>query len=370
MCGTNDVSTKKKVEKISNEFDSLLKIAKSRCDKVHLSSVTPRSDDRTHDDKVAKLNELLAQLAPAADVTFIDNDKNFRYRDGSADESLVSPIDRVHLSDSGSRKLLENLGLCARAKAVSGTVPSIQRQTTDKMHAPSKDPPIALHNPQEAGGNPDDSSTTIKFRGPHNSLSNFYGAQLRMWGLTFPTNEHAYQYRRAMENGEYATAERIRQASHPRVAQQIAKNFRTDERWKGMKQSVMYELLEEKSRQCSAFRHDLVASGNATLLEDTSHEFWARGQQDRGLNVLGRLLMTLRQNLPPSNKYSNPQVSAQQIRDSQRKSPLMNEQQVRCYYCGERSHTKKACRHAAPLRCYNCSELGHKRKVCPQHHEN
>lgn len=369
LCGTNDISTKKNAEKIACEFESLLKYAKCRADKVHLASITPRSDDNAHDIKIAKVNELLLGMAADAAVGFIDNDKNFRYRDGSVDESLISPIDKVHLSSSGSKKLLDNFKLHDLAKVRSGLGNSTQLHKQEKMNAfplPTMQSSFTPHTSYESNDSLNKASTPLKFRGPHNSLSNFYGSQIRMWGLTFSSNEHAYQYRKAMEMGEYAIAERIRQAPHPRAAQLIAKDIRTDDRWKGLKQSIMYELLQEKSRQCSTFRRDLIASADAVLVEDTAHDFWGRGPMGNGLNALGRLLMTLRQNLPPPNKSPNSQMSPLSKHGVHRNPPSLTEQQVRCYNCGEKSHTKKSCKHAAQLRCHRCSELGHKRKACPQ----
>ena len=176
-----------------------------------------------------------------------------------------------------------------------------------------------------------------------------------MWRLSFPTNEHAYQYRKSIE---------IWQAPNPRRAQLLAKDICTDDRWVGLKQGVMYELLQEKFRQCPSFRHDLVETNDALLIEDTSHDYWGRGSSGNGLNVLGRLLMTLRQNPPPENIPSMSHPSGH--RSSLYPSPSVSSCQVHCFNCGEKSHTFKSCRHSTQLRCYSCSELGHKRKFCPK----
>jgi len=160
--------------------------------------------------------------------------------------------------------------------------------------------------------------------------------------------------------GQHATAEAIRHAPSPREAQLMAKNIRTDERWKSIKQSVMYELLQEKVRQCPVFKNDLLGSDNRLLVEDTAHDYWGRGRTGTGLNMLGRLLMTLRDNVPAAISESpDHQITLQNRRHNY---PQRNDQQPRCFNCGEKSHNIKTCRHSAPLQCYSCLR---KRKFCP-----
>lgn len=363
LCGTNDISSKKNTEKIVREFDCLIKCAKSRAKNLHLASIIPRLDDDSHDEKTVEVNRLLKELAASATVNFYDNDRNFRYQDGSVDESLISPIDKVHPSISGSKKLLDNLKLLERATTSSGTEASahVQKYGRISVSAPETNP--SSHSPPGLNGQPVTVSTSIKFRGPHNSLSNFYGAQLRMWGLTFPSSEHAFHYRRAIELGQHATAELIRQAPSPRRAQILGREIRSDDRWVGLEQSVMYELLKEKSKQCPTFRRDLIDTNGAHLVEDTADEYWGRGQTGSGLNVLGRLLMTLRDNLPHSNASSTPRPSG--YRSSLYPPPSVSSHQLYCHNCGEKSHTARSCRYPSPIQCYNCSERGHKRKSCP-----
>ena len=273
------------------------------------------------------------------------------------------------------KKLMENLKLDDKTKVMFGNGPeNMWREKTNKPIPLS--PPSQLcnedlsqkfdHKPSEA--------EPIKFRGSHSTFSNFHGAPLRIWGMTFPTNEHAYQYRKAMDMGQHATAERIRQAPSPRQAQLIADEVSTNDRWMGIKQSVMYELLQVKLQQCPTFRHDLASSGKAHLIEDTGHEYWGRGPAGNGLNVLGRLLMTLRQNLPAPDASPKPHITGWPKSPYFRNARLSfkssfqssSGHQIRCYNCGERSHTKRTCRLISPLQCYLCSEYGHKRKSCPK----
>ena len=113
------------------------------------------------------------------------------------------------------------------------------------------------------------------------------------------------------------------------------------------------------------FRQQLQESKGKTLVEDTSHEYWGRGSTDTGLNMLGRLLMTLRENLPDSVQPTQMSRPRHDTRFStQNRYPRRNDQQPRCYRCGEKSHNINTCRHASPLRCYCCNAFGHKQKFC------
>lgn len=367
VCGTNDVATKKSAEKIADEFCGLLKHAKERSETVYLASVIPRSDDENHGEKLSKLNALLDGISSDNNVSLVDNDKNFRYKDGSIDESLLL-ADGLHLTEVGIKKLINNLGLSEKTDFTPGAGITNWGQkgvpTTPMIPPKSSPTPGNISSPTDIGNKFATTSNQLKFRGPGSSLSNFYSAPLFMWGLSFPSNEHAFQFRKAMEMGQHATAELIRQAPNPRRAQLLAKDIRTDDRWIGIKQSIMYELLEQKSRQCPTFRHELIRTHDAYLIEDTAHDYWGRGPSGKGLNVLGRLLMTLRQNLPPDNVSSV--FSPLEHRSSLYPPPSVSHRQVTCDNCGEKSHTRRSCKHPFPLRCHGCSEIGHKRKSCPK----
>jgi len=110
ICGTNDASTKKSAEKIIKDCVSLLESAKERAVNVHLSSILPRTDEKAERNKIDNLNQMLITVTNNQEITFINNDKNFRYRDDSIVESMLSS-DGWHLSRLGADKLLLNLGL-------------------------------------------------------------------------------------------------------------------------------------------------------------------------------------------------------------------------------------------------------------------
>jgi ribA/ribD-fused uncharacterized protein len=209
----------------------------------------------------------------------------------------------------------------------------------------------------------------LLFRGAKSTFSNFFPTPITIWSTTFRSTEHAYQFRKAIEMGQHGIADDIRRAPTGWKAMDIAESITTNDHWGNIKQSIMYQLLQVKAEQCSVFRQDLVASRGQTLLEDTSHEYWGRGGNGTGLNMLGRLLMVLRDKLPDSPPSASQSQSSylsfpNRTTHHRRPFPTNRNQQPLCFNCGERSHNVNTCRHKSPIQCYSCQDYGHKQKYC------
>lgn len=124
VVGTNDAVTKKPAAKIANECELLVQEALLRAEKVTLSSIPPREDDRVNMDRIDEINEHYSNIADTnSDVTFVNHDKNFKYQDSSIDTSMLLAGDLVHLSAKGTQKLIDNLGLGDVAKPTIGKGP-------------------------------------------------------------------------------------------------------------------------------------------------------------------------------------------------------------------------------------------------------
>ena len=309
-------------------------------------------------------------------MNFLNNDQNFRFQNNSIDETLLA-CDGIHLSQQGVSRLIQNLALQEKAEpgigvilenAPQATVPNgdtgLQVTPTTPQNLPARTSQI----PSTALA----ADSPVKFRGANNTFSNFYMTPIKVWSISFKSTEHAYNYRKALEMAQHSTAEEIRHAGSGREAMAIAESISTNDHWANIKQSIMYQLLEAKAEQCSVFRRDLIASRGKLLIEDTSHEYWGRGRRGDGLNMLGRLLMVLRDNLPvsPSTQAQFPPWPRQTApsvpmnMNQRRPFPTRRELQPRCFNCGERSHNVSTCRHKSPVQCYTCHNYGHKHKNC------
>ena len=154
---------------------------------------------------------------------------------------------------------------------------------------------------------------------------------------------------------------RILHAPTPKAAKDIADKLDTvHTKWPDIKVDVIYELLENtcKLEQCPAMEIELMETSNCILIEDTNHDFWARGLHNNGQNMLGRLLMTIRDEMVSKSETMNNFSSQSAYR------PPVNVS-FPCYLCGEGNHNKESCRHSYPVQCHQCSFTGHKKKNCP-----
>ncbi len=79
------------------------------------------------------------------------------------------------------------------------------------------------------------------------------------------------------------------------------------------RRSIIYELLMAKCEQCPDFLSALLQSADDEPVEDTSHEYWARGRNGQGQNMIWKVLMAIREGFahqhsmtPGQTDYSPP----------------------------------------------------------------
>lgn len=131
--------------------------------------------------------------------------------------------------------------------------------------------------------------------GPLGILSNFALTPLEIDDQVWPTAEHYFQARKfpAQEDRE-----KIRQCPTPQGCKQLAWGelhdaVRSD--WDDMRTSVMRAALEAKYDQSSAFRLALDATWPMPIIENSPIDpFWGVGADGTGENMLGRLLVEIR----------------------------------------------------------------------------
>ena len=363
VVGTNDASTKRPPEKICSDFQALISTAKLIARTVVLSSIPPRDDNKVDRGKLDTIHQLLIPIVNKEDVRFVDNDPNFLYRDNSVDTSLLL-ADKLHLSAAGVSKLLANIGLSEKAKTRLGNQPSTtwKRPTPEKASAPQTIPPL-MQVPTTPMTIPPPAKEPVLFRGAKSPLSNFFPCALSIWNVNFKSSEHAFQYSKCIQMNNKPAAANVLNAETALQAKRIGDSISPNPRWHDTKQGTMYEILKSKSRQCPHFNTALINSNNRSLVEDTDNPIWGRGPDGNGLNLLGRLLMTVRAELSAS-KYT-PHPSVRPPRNHQgRTAPHSYSQQPRCFNCGEPSHTADTCGLSRPIQCYGCGGEGHKKKFC------
>lgn len=128
-------------------------------------------------------------------------------------------------------------------------------------------------------------------------FSNFAAFPITNKGKRWPTSEHYFQGQK-FENAEHREA--IRKAKSPMIAARMGrdrkKKLRRD--WESAKGNVIRAAVLAKFTQHDELRAILLATGNAKLAEHTKNDScWGDGGDGRGKNMLGRILMEVRETL-------------------------------------------------------------------------
>ena len=130
IAGSNDCSSGNTTDNILADCTEMVKAAKHKSDKITLSSIPPRDNDNgaAIDKKIQDVNAHMEQLCLDENITFVDNDINFRYQNGDYDDDLLKG-DKIHLSKKGVTKLVRNLGLSDRVTWRAGSNASWWQQS-------------------------------------------------------------------------------------------------------------------------------------------------------------------------------------------------------------------------------------------------
>lgn len=137
------------------------------------------------------------------------------------------------------------------------------------------------------------------FRGsnPHAFLSNFYQSPFTLAGKRYPTGEHAFQ---AYKARTVVAHETIRRAPDPGTAKARGQRVPLRPDWEVVKYDVMRQVLRAKFAAGSELAAQLLATGDALLIEGTewNDRVWGVALPSKeGRNWLGHLLMARRAEL-------------------------------------------------------------------------
>jgi N-glycosidase YbiA len=141
---------------------------------------------------------------------------------------------------------------------------------------------------------------TINFysqKADYGCFSNFYSAPIKLKGNTWRTTEHFFQAQK-FAGTKYET--HIRNLKSPNEAAREGRRrdlpLRKD--WESAKDNIMFEALRAKFQQHPDLKKILLETGDATLVEHTENDsYWGDGGNGKGKNMLGRLLMKVREEL-------------------------------------------------------------------------
>lgn len=138
--------------------------------------------------------------------------------------------------------------------------------------------------------------TVYFFTTAYEPLSNWSAHQIKVWGHTFPTAEHAFHYRKFSETAPELAA-KIKNAVSPWAAMQIERANKSKRRsdWQEVKVSIMREIIQAKVDQNDDVKTCLLKTKNKRIVENSPwDDFWGIGPDGKGQNVLGKILMDIR----------------------------------------------------------------------------
>lgn len=131
----------------------------------------------------------------------------------------------------------------------------------------------------------------------HGCFSNFSPHPLHLDGKRWPTSEHYFQAQKFVGNEHQ---EDIRSAKSPMIAARMGRDRKRPLRkdWEAVKDDVMRVAVRAKFAQHEDIREILLQTGNAKLVEHTTNDsYWGDGGDGSGKNMLGRILMEVREEL-------------------------------------------------------------------------
>lgn len=130
-------------------------------------------------------------------------------------------------------------------------------------------------------------------------MSNFYRAEIVMYGEKYATSEHYYQSMKFLRHPELEKW--VATAPTPHLAFKASRAIGMElmrEDWDEVKLDVMLDVVREKFYQHPELAKQLLETGDAKLIEDSKVDsYWGCGADGTGKNMLGKILMQIREEL-------------------------------------------------------------------------
>ena len=131
----------------------------------------------------------------------------------------------------------------------------------------------------------------------YGEFSNFAPFPVNLKGKCWPTSEHYFQ---AQKFENTADQNDIRKEKSPMRAARMGRDRKRKLRrdWESVKDNVMRDAVLAKFTQHEDLRELLLSTGGAKLVEHTTNDsYWGDGGDGSGKNMLGQILMEVREQL-------------------------------------------------------------------------
>jgi N-glycosidase YbiA len=142
---------------------------------------------------------------------------------------------------------------------------------------------------------------------PYGCFSNFSPHGIHIQGTYWPTVEHYYQAQKFVGSVDAVIIPVIHAATTPEEAAALGRcstrQLRPD--WEVVKTQVMRTAVFKKFLTHSEIREILLNTGDEMLIENSPTDcFWGCGANKTGQNHLGRILMSVREEIRQSLLFS------------------------------------------------------------------
>jgi hypothetical protein len=137
------------------------------------------------------------------------------------------------------------------------------------------------------------------FTVPFEPLNNWSSHKINIWGIDFPTAEHAFQWKK-FSVIEPDIANEVLSAGSPYEVFKISKDNKSKQPkdWAERKIAIMEEILRAKFEEHEDVRDALKRTGEREIIENSPVDsYWGIGPNKDGQNMLGKIWMKIRSKL-------------------------------------------------------------------------
>lgn len=131
----------------------------------------------------------------------------------------------------------------------------------------------------------------------YGEFSNFAAYPILLDGERWPTAEHYFQ---AQKFEDHTYRQKIRKTASPMQAARLGRDRKQKLRrdWDTVKIGIMEKAVKAKFTQHEGLRALLLSTGTAKIVEHTENDnYWGDGGNGSGMNMLGRILMQVREEI-------------------------------------------------------------------------
>ena len=136
-----------------------------------------------------------------------------------------------------------------------------------------------------------------RLKEPYGEFSNFYPISISVDLKEYKSSEHYYQSKK-YENTKWEDHVRSQNKPFEAAREGRRKDLPMRSDWNEVRLLVMRRALIAKFKKIDHMKNLLLSTGNAEIVEYSDKDyFWGRGKDGAGYNMMGKLLMELREEI-------------------------------------------------------------------------